>query len=111
MMKQAEKGIMLLISPSSMDALRDLVLQELKSKYPAGALSVIGLYPELAKDAEVAVAIRPWLLNPASGFRRLAALALHNAGFADGILHITYNSLRVHPLLNLDYLAGSSWWY
>ncbi|MGR9088043.1 MAG: HEAT repeat domain-containing protein [Gammaproteobacteria bacterium] len=101
---------MLLISPTSFEALRVIVLQELKGKYPNG-LHVIGLYPELAKDPEVAEAIRPWLLNPASGFRRMSALALHRAGHADGILHITYNSLRVHPLLQVDYLVGSSWWY
>ncbi len=92
-----------------MHSLRDAVIVELKSNSPLGALHVLQVFPELAKDSEVQTHILPWLSSPAGGFRRYSAQVLHEAGAPEGIRHITYNSLHYHPLLKVDNLLGSAW--
>lgn len=59
-------------------------------------------FPYFAQDEEIHSLITNVLASKWLGYRISAALILEKIGDPAGILHITYNCLTTHPILNVD---------
>lgn len=74
------------------------------------SLEILYVAPELARtDSEIRDLVVKVLSTKYYGFRIKAALVLHAIGDPLGILHLTYNSLRSHPILMFDHTKTSGW--
>jgi hypothetical protein len=73
-------------------------------------LNILLAVPEYARtDSEIRELLISLLSSKALGYRQEAARILHAIGDPLGILHLTYNSLRSHPILELDHTKISGW--
>lgn len=73
------------------------------------AVYTLTLSPELALDSDIQRLLIKMLSHRALGYRREAAAVLHRIGNPMGILHLTYNSLSIHPILQQAQSKISGW--
>lgn len=74
------------------------------------ALNVLlELTPDLAKDGQIHELVKGYLTSPARRYRTLAARILDTIGDDLGLLHLTYDCLRVHPVIGQDQTQVSGW--
>ncbi len=78
-------------------------------RYPSAFFSMLRLEPEFARGPEVQAMLRDGLGSPDGGARSAAAELLVRIGDPLGILHLTYNALRTHPLLRTPQDASAGW--
>ncbi len=73
-------------------------------------LNILLAVPEYATtNSEIRNQLVRLLSSRALGYRQDAARILHAIGDPLGILHLTYNSLKSHPILGLDHTKISGW--
>lgn len=75
----------------------------------SGSLNILLGIPEYARDPEINDLLVQVLSTKFLGYRHHAARILHAIGDPLGILHLTYNSVKVHPILGLDQTTISGW--
>lgn len=76
----------------------------------AASLEILYAVPEFARnDSDIHELVIQVLSTKSLGFRWKASAVLHAIGDPLGILHHTYNSLRIHPLLAFDHTDISGW--
>lgn len=105
------------------DNIRERVIKALASEFPdkSGAKEsgrpmalpaldyLRSVNPVLVQDNEVRNMVIEALSCCALGYRWYAALALHAIGDPLGIVHLTYNSLSIHPITGQHQPSSSGW--
>lgn len=86
---------------------RDLSRPEFSSM-PSYFYESLELVPEFARDPDIYPQLLNMLETEAYGYRLRVAKILLQIGEPLGILHLTYNSMIVHPLLKIDQVC-SGW--
>jgi hypothetical protein len=80
--------------------LKEIKKMSLKEWAEKGVLFDLNISPSLAEDDEVKTKVKQLLFSESHLSRRYASLVLCDINDPLGILHLTYNSLGRHPLIN-----------
>jgi hypothetical protein len=74
-----------------------------------GSLNILLAAPDYARDPEIRELLVQVLATRNLGWRCGAAKILHAIGDPLGILHLTYNTVKMHPILGQDHTKISGW--